>query len=118
MTPAQKSSAIAKVYADAFEDIDNLLLTLDSHRNFHRRVEETIIQAKQTVRNIRETKETSNNHIPCQCSDPRCECCAVCPDKATYQVIGVDPDADSVFMCEACADNALATGNYHLAEEA
>ena len=105
MTKEEKVQAILQVKAECLDDIYDLSLTLDSNRNFHRRVVEALEQCNIVIQGIKRTKEVGEHFHCSKCNRP-----------ATSQLSHFGEDS-SVMMCEEHANEALILGEYDLIEE-
>jgi hypothetical protein len=102
MTKDQKLHRILEIKSSAFDDICNLRLTVDSHRNFHLRVCNVINEVYHAIADINSFNETTSPTPPgFVCEEPNCR------KPATTQVWS-KYDHESLFFCEEHASVVLA----------
>jgi len=114
MTKEQKTHNILVAKAQAFEDVSDLLLRLDSHRNFHRRVKEVVALCEQQCRRIMDAPAKPSEGFTCAC--PGCEqCLGGCAHVAVEQCVRT-ADGETLMLCAECATACLGNNVVRLVE--
>lgn len=118
MTKDAKQHAITQAKSDAFDRILELLLILDSHRNFHRKVDEEVKTTMDVIRKINRQSHSTSEQFPCMCTEPGCPNHLYTPTCASAGTIQVFiEDDETVIMCDRCANHALHSGIARVVEE-